>query len=70
MKVEDVLKILQRFTLQNNVRCVDYLSDGDRSTYKPVFNAPIWKMLCNKLDCVRHVQKRMSTTQRILKAQK
>lgn len=71
MEVAGALEMFQRSQNQYNVRYIDYLGDGDSKAFQAVCNAQPYgpDIEIKKLECIGHVEKRMGTRLRNLKAQ-
>lgn len=72
MEVEGAIEIFKRSVPQYNVMYTEYLGNGGTNADKSVCDAQRYgpDIVINKLECVGHVQKRMGTRLRNLKAQK
>ena len=70
MEVDGVLDIFKRSMEKNGLRYLSFIGDGDSSTFKTVSEAKPYgsDVLVEKKECVGHVQKRMGTRLRKLKA--
>ncbi|GFW76805.1 uncharacterized protein TNCV_59031 [Trichonephila clavipes] len=67
-EVEGALLIFNRSEVLHNLRYTQYLGDGDSKAYKAVLESKPYKDVnIEKLECVRHVKKRMGTRLRTLK---
>ncbi|KAK3926587.1 MTRF1L release factor glutamine methyltransferase [Frankliniella fusca] len=69
MEVTGMVNIFQRSVETRNVRYKKYIGDGDAKTYKNICDAKPYgdDLIPEKVECVGHVQKRMSTRLRKLK---
>ncbi|XP_034256368.1 uncharacterized protein LOC117654216 [Thrips palmi] len=69
MEVTGMLNIFNRSVATRNVRYKKYIGDGDAKTYKNICDEKPYgdDFIPEKVECVGHVQKRMSTRLRKLK---
>ncbi|GFT50909.1 uncharacterized protein TNCV_1195111, partial [Trichonephila clavipes] len=68
MEVEGALRIFNRSEVLHNLRCTQYLGDGNSKAYKAVLESKPYKDVnIEKLECVGHVEKRMGTRLSALK---
>jgi hypothetical protein len=71
MEVAGAVAIFNRSLSQYGVRYLDYLGDGDSRAFKSVSEAkPYGDCAIKKLECIGHIQKRMGTRLRALRAMK
>ena len=65
-----VRKMFQRSTAFNNLQYTSYLGDGDCNSYSDVVKAQPYgpEVSIKKLECVGHVQKRVGSRLRVLRA--
>ena len=59
MDASGLLAIFQQPVEQYSLRYTDFLEDGDSKAYKLIVQAANGKKDVSKLECVRHVQKRL-----------
>lgn len=68
MEVDAVVEMFQRSVKLNNVKYINYIGDGDSTTYKGIVDAkPYGDLIVAKKECIGHVQKRRGNRLRNLK---
>ncbi|XP_035210537.1 uncharacterized protein LOC118184907 [Stegodyphus dumicola] len=69
MEADGMVKIFQRSQSARGVRYINYIGDGDSKTFLSITESkPYEGVTVSKLECVGHIQKRMGTRLRKLKA--
>ncbi|GFT43742.1 uncharacterized protein TNCV_53731 [Trichonephila clavipes] len=65
MEVEGMKRVFKRSLLERNAKYVKYIGDGDTKTFLELQNTVSYNL--EKIECVRHIQKRMGARLRRLK---